>query len=340
MKLALMRESAIALVLAASTICATVSVASAEVDQIRIAQQYGLGFLPLMIMKANSLFEKHAKEENLNSKAEWLTLGGPAAANDALLSGNVDVISNGPPSFIIMWGRTHNTPLSVSGIGPVSMLPMWLNTKDPNVHSLEDFTDQDRIAVTAVKTSIPAIIMQMWAAKKWGEDNYGKLDPLTTSLPHPDGMAALLSGTEITAHFTSPPYQYLEVKHEGIHRVATSYELMGQPATFTLLFGKDSFIKDNPKTVKALRAALKDAQDFIRKNPEEAADIYMKLGSEGGVTKQDVLDILKDPDVQFTDAPAGLMAYVKFLAGVGTIKNVPKDWKELFVEDVHGLSGN
>jgi NitT/TauT family transport system substrate-binding protein len=58
------------------------------------------------------------------------------------------------------------------------------------------------------------------------------------------------------------------------------------------------------------------------------------------VTKQDVLDILKDPDVQFTDAPAGLMAYVKFLAGVGTIKNVPKDWKELFVEDVHGLSGN
>lgn len=340
MKLALMRQSAVALVLATSTICAVVSAARAEVDQIRIAQQYGLGFLPLMVMKANNLFEKHAKEQNLDSKAEWLTLGGPSAVNDALLSSNVDVISNGPPSFIIMWARTHGTPLSVSGIGPVSMLPMWLNTRDPNVHSLDDFTDKDRIAVTAVKTSIPAIIMQMWAAKKWGDANFGRLDPLTTSLPHPDGMATLLSGTEITAHFTSPPYQYLEVKHEGIHRVATSYELMGQPATFTLLYGKDSFIKENPKTVKALREALKDAQNFIKENPDEAADIYMKLGSEGGVTKQDVLDILKDPDVQFTDTPSGFMAYVEFLKKVGTIKNAPKDWKELFVEDLHDLSGN
>jgi len=325
---------------AASTVCVSVSGAGAEVSQIHIAQQYGLGFLPLMVMKAKGLFEKHAKEEHLDSTAKWMTLGGPAAANDALLSGSVDVISNGPPSFIIMWGRTHGTPLAISGIGPVSTLPMWLNTKNPKIHSLADFTNKDRISVTAVKTSIPAIIMQMWAAKKWGYKDYARLDPLTTSLPHPDAMTALLSGTEITADFSSPPYQYLEVKHKGIHKVTTSYELMGEPATFTLLFAKNSFIKDNPKTVKALRAALIDAQNFIKKNPDEAADIYMKLGSEGGVTKQDVLDILKDPDIQFIPTPSGFMAYATFLTKVGTLKSAPKSWKDLFVEDVRGLSGS
>lgn len=333
-------RTATGVLFAASALLATTQGASAEVSQIRIAKQYGLGFLPIMIMESKGFFEQRAKEANLDVKAEWLTLGGPAAANEALLADNVDVISNGPPSFLIMWGRTQNTPLKVRGLIPISTLPMWLNTKNPNVKSLEDFTDKDRIAVTSVKTSIPSIIMQMWAARKWGYDNYTRLDPLTTSLPHPDGMSALLSNTEITAHFTSPPYQYKEVKHEGIHRVATSYELMGSPATFTLLFAKEAFIEKNPKTVDALIRAVQDAQKFINENPDEAADVYLKLGAEGGVTKEDVLEILADPDVKFTAVPEGFMAYAEFMTKVGTLKTAPADWKDLFVEHIRDLPGN
>lgn len=340
MKQSWLVKTATGLLFAASALLTTATAASAEVGQIRIAKQYGLGFLPIMIMESKGFFDKRAKEANLDVKAEWLTLGGPAAANEALLADNVDVISNGPPSFLIMWGRTQNTPLKVRGLIPISTLPMWLNSKNPGVKSLEDFTEKDRIAVSSVKTSIPSIIMQMWAAKKWGYDNYTRLDSLTTSLPHPDGMSALLSNTEITAHFTSPPYQYKEVKQQGIHRVATSYELMGSPATFTVIFAKESFIEKNPKTANALVLAVEDAQKFIKENPSEAADIYLKLGSEAGVTKEDVLEILADPDVKFTAVPEGFMAYAEFMTKVGTLKRAPADWKDLFVERIRDLPGN
>ncbi|HEV7418187.1 MAG TPA: ABC transporter substrate-binding protein [Tianweitania sediminis] len=334
------RKGFLGLAATAGLIAASLGAAYAEVDTIRIAKQYGLGFLPIMVMEREGLFEKRAEEAGLTVKAEWLTLGGPAAANEALLADNVDIISNGPPSFLIFWGRTQGSAMAIRGVSPVSTLPMWLNTKNPNVKTLEDFTAKDRIAVTSVKTSIPSIIMQMYSAEKYGMDQYEKMDPLTTSLPHPDGMAALLSNTEITAHFTSPPYQYREVKEEGIHRVATSYELMGSPATFTVLYGKNSFLEANPKTVGALVRAIADAQAFIKDKPEEAADIYLAMAGEAGVSKEEVLEILADPDVQFNSVPQGFMKYAEFMAKVGTLKQAPEKWSDLFVDEIHSLQGN
>ena len=70
----------------------------------------------------------------------------------------------------------------------------------------------------------------MAAAKQWGTANYAKLDPLTVSMAHPDGMAALLSGGgEITAHYTSAPFQYKELAAPGIHKVLDSYAWVDQP---------------------------------------------------------------------------------------------------------------
>lgn len=315
-----------------------VTTASAETKELRVAKQYGLGFLPLMVMESEGFFDKRAKELGLDVKANWMTLGGPTAANEALLSKNVDIVSNGPPSFLVMWNRTLNTSSSVRAVAPLSLLPMWLMTKKADVKSLSDFTSQDRIAVTAVKTSIPSIIMQMWAAKKWGDKDYQRLDPLTTSLPHPDAMAALLSNTEITAHFASPPYQYVEQKR-GLHRVATSYELMGSPATFSVTYATNAFAKENPKTLEAFYKAMEDSQKFIKDNPEKATDIYLKLSREG-VSKDEVLEILKDKDVQFTMTPRSFVAYANFMKMVGTLKSTPSSWKDLFFEAAHGESGD
>lgn len=333
-------RAVICLAASAGFVAGSAGIANAEVSNIRIAKQYGLGFLPIMVMESEGLFEKRAQEAGIDVTAEWLTLGGPAAANEALLADNVDIVSNGPPSFLIVWDRTKATPMSTRGVSPVSTLPMWLNTRNPEVKSLEDFTENDRIAVTAVKTSIPSIIMQMWAADKWGIEDYEHFDPLTTSLPHPDGMAALLSNTEITAHFTSPPYQYRQLKEDGIHRVATSYELMGSPATFTLLYGKDSFIEANPKAVNALVLAMKDAQDFIAANKEEAAELYIRMAGEAGASKEEVIEILNDPDVEFTNKPQSFMKYAEFMAKVGTLSSAPEKWTDLFIEQLHELPGN
>ncbi|MEI7571291.1 MAG: ABC transporter substrate-binding protein, partial [Alcaligenaceae bacterium] len=64
-----------------------------------------------------------------------------------------------------------------------------------------------------LKVSLQALALQMAAAKKWGMQNYDKLDSLTVSMKHPDAMATLLSpSSEVTAHFAAPPYMFQELE--------------------------------------------------------------------------------------------------------------------------------
>ena len=119
----------------------------------------GVGFLPLQIMREYGLVEKHAQLAGLDDlTVEWLELGGPAVMNDALLAGSVDFIAAGPPAFITLWDRTRGSA-NVKGVAAIAALPMYLNTRAPHLNRLEDLTDNDRIAVTAIKVSIPSIVM-------------------------------------------------------------------------------------------------------------------------------------------------------------------------------------
>src|SRR5665647_2599241 len=96
--------------------------ATAETNKINAAKQYCLSYLPLMIMEDQKLVEKHAAALGLNDlKVLWVTLGGPSAMNDALLSGGLDFAAGGVPSLSTLWAKTRNTPLAIHGVAaPVS----------------------------------------------------------------------------------------------------------------------------------------------------------------------------------------------------------------------------
>src|SRR5919199_6732173 len=118
----------------------------------------------------------------------------------------------------------------------------------------------------------------MAAAKAFGDDKYDALDRLTVSLSHPDGMAALLSGrTEITAHFTGPPFYELELRHPGIRQVVHSYDLLGGRTTSTLVWAAARFRAENPKTFAAFFAALEEATGWINADNRAAAELYVRL---------------------------------------------------------------
>src|SRR3954465_4893646 len=123
----------------------------AEVPTVNIARQYGLGFLPLMVMDPHQLFEQHARARGSDAKANWTQFGGPAAMNEALLSGSVDFIANGAPALLTMWARTKGTPLGCRGVASMPTVSMVLCPREPRLRALQDFTDNDRIAVTATK---------------------------------------------------------------------------------------------------------------------------------------------------------------------------------------------
>ena len=153
-----------------------------------------MGYLQFNVMEKHQLLEKHAKAAGIPEvKVVWATFNSPAAMNDALLSGSIDIVSGGVPGLLTIWARTHGTANAVKGIAAFSSQPILLNTRNPNVKSIADFTDKDKIALPAVKVSVQAMMLQMAAAKQWGQSNFAKLDPLTVGMSPPDATIALLS---------------------------------------------------------------------------------------------------------------------------------------------------
>ncbi len=314
--------------------------ARAEVSEVRIAFQYGLSYLTLMVMEDQHLLEKKAQQMRLGQvQVRFDRLGGPGNINDALLSESADFGAVGVPSLVLLWAKTKGS-LNYKAVGALNSLPMYLNTSNPRLKSLKDLSDQDKIALPSVKVSVQAVTFQMAVAKTFGTDHYKKLDHLTVSMTHPDGMISLLSGhSEVTAHFTAPPFQYYELAKPGIHRLLNSYDVLGGKATFTLMVASTRFREQNPKIYAAFVASYQEATDWIRGNKKSAASFYIKANKTKDTAEQ-IQKMLEDPEIEFTLVPRGIMKYAEFMHQVGTIKIKPDSWKDLTHPNLHSMSGS
>ncbi len=320
---------------------APISRLRAEPKEVHAAQQYGVSYLALMVMEDGKLFEKKAAEMGLGDvKCVWTRLSGPGPMNDALLAGSLDFGTGGVPSLITLWSKTHKSPLNVRSIGALNSMPNVLCTNNPNVKTIKDFTEKDKIAVTTVKVSTQALLLQMAAAQAFGQEKYEQLDKLTVSMSHPDSMIALLGGkSEITAHFASPPFQSRELADPKIHAVLDSYEILGGPATFNVVWSTSKFYKENPKTFAAFLAAFKEATDIINKDKRAAAELYIKM-SNSKESVDEITQIISDPRVDFTLTPLQIMKTADFMQKVGRIPEKPASWKDMFFPELHSLPGS
>ena len=301
----------------------------------------GVGFLPLLMMREHGLIEKQAAAAGLESlEVDWLDLGGPSVMNDALISGSVDFIIAGPPGFITLWDRTRNS-LDVRGVAALSALPMYLNTRSPRLESIDDITDGDKIALTAIKVSIPAIIMQMYAAGRYGADDATHFDPFTVSMTHPDGVIAMLAeASDITAHFTSPPFHQRERQDPRIRTIMNSYDVTGGTTTFTMLSTTRAYRETNPNAYAAVLAALDEAMQMIEADRLAAADILIAARGDAGLSREEIAELLADPDIRFTTTPSNVMPYAEFMHSIGSIENLPASWRDLFFAEIHDAPGS
>ena len=313
--------------------------ALAEMSEIKVAEQNGISYLPLMIMEEQKLIEKYAKANGVEVSVGWAKFAGSNVMNDALLSNSLQFASGGVAPLITIWSRTRGN-LDVKAVSAINSMPIYLNTRNPAVKTLKDFSDKDRIALPAVKVSIQAVTLQMAAEKAFGEGQYAKLDPLTVSLSHPDAQVAMLSGqSEIDAHFSSPPFQYQQLRNPAIHTVLNSYDVLGGPATFNVVWTTSKFRSDNPKLYDAFVKALDEATTYINRDKKGAAEAYLRISKDKDAV-QEILAMLNDPAIVFTTTPENVMKYVDFMARIGTIKVRPESWKDLFFPNIHAAPGS
>ena len=315
--------------------------AKAEVSELRIPLGAGgFGFLPLHIMKKYQLIEKKAAEAGFKLTVNWANVGGPSVMNDALLSGSADFISAGPPAFLILWDRTKSSA-KVKGVAAMSTMPMYLNTRADHLRTIDDIKDDDKIAVTAVKVSIPAIIMQMYARQKYGTTETFKFDRYTVSMQHPDSVVALLSGNkQIMSHYASAPFHQRERKDPAIRTIMNTNDVMGGPQTFTMISTTTKFHDENPKAYATFVAALKQSFEIIRADKKAAAQVLLDSMGGKGWTVDELVEILNEPDIYYTTKPENVMKYATFMHDIGTLKNEPASIKELFFADIDVGAGN
>ena len=326
--------------IAAAALVLASTAARAEVSEITIAQQFGVSFLPLMIMERGGLIEKHAKAAGIEVKTNWQKVAGPSVINDGLLSGNVHFGAVGAPSLVTLWSRTKSN-VGVKGVAAMTSYPLYFVTRNPELKSLKDLSQKDKIAVPSVKISTQAIMLQMAAADLFGQPNYQKFDELTVSLSHPDAMVALMNNTGgVNAHFATSPFYEQEMKIPGARVLTTSYDILGGRASALVVVTTTKFHDANPNVYKAFLSAEKEAIDTINKDKRKAAQDYLDIAQDRKSTLDEIFNVINDKDYAYTLLPEKVFKTAVFMGKVGTVKDPPAKWQDLFFPDIHSLPGD
>lgn len=308
--------------------------------KISIAQQFGIGYLVLHVVKDQQLIEKHAKAQGLDDiEVEWRTISGATAMNEALLAGAIDVVSAGVPPMLTVWDRTHGRQ-NVKAVAALGSMPNYLLSNRAEVKTLDDLGEKDRIAVPAAGVGFQSRTLQIETAKLYGNADFQRFDKISVSLPHPDATVALTKGgSEITAHFSSPPFQYQAMESPSVHKLISSYDILGGQATFNVLYATEKFHDANPKTYKAFYDALVEASQIIKADKAAAAETYIKV-ENSKLPLAFVKKIIEDPENDFTVSPQRTFIYAEKLHELGVLKNKAASWKDYFFEEAYANPGS
>ncbi len=312
--------------------------AQAEAKEIRIAVQYGIAFLPLLVAEDQGLVQKHLKAVGLNdANVRLVRFSGAPAVNEAMLSGNIELATYGTTGFLTAWDRTRGN-INIKGICGIAIAQTVLLANRPDIQSVRDFKPEDRISVPAT-VSPQAVMLRMAAEQAFGMGQHNRLDTQLVVLPNPDGLQALINRAGIAGQVTSPPFYAFALQKPGIHRVVTSEDVLGGPSTFLILATTEKFANDNPKTIQAVFAAMEEAMEYIRTHRRGAAEIYIR--SEKSTMKPEFIEeLLQDPANSYSVEPLRVMKYAEFMGRAGTLRHPPDNWKELFLPIVANRNGS
>jgi NitT/TauT family transport system substrate-binding protein len=336
------RRQAVATMAGGVSLIAAPAIVNAQAPlKVTIAQQRGLLYIPVDIMVSGGVLQKEADKLGLGKiEATAPALSGPGPVLDAILSGAADYGTAALPSLITLWRRTKGTANEVKAVGTMSNGAMTLYTINPNVKSIKDFKDTDRIAVPTVRLSFNAMMLQMLAEKELGDPR--KLDHLTVAMGHPDAVTALSAGygkASITAHIGVEPFTTRGLKLPGAHKIADSPTAFGGQLTQITLLASKHTKEKNPKLFQAVANALEESIR-VASADKRAAAVLWKKAQNAPDNLEDLVAQLNIPGFEFTSQPKRIAHFAAFLNRIGTMNEKLGDWKELFWETAYKQQGS
>lgn len=293
--------------------------------KVTIANQFGLAYAPVQIMKEQKLMEKYLP----GAQVEWVQLGTGPNIRDLMVTGQVDIGFMGISPFLIGWDKGAQWKIATAS----GSQPLALVTYKDNVKTIKDLGSYDKIATPAI-ASIQQMLLSMAAEKELG--NPRALDNQMISLTHPDAATSLVAKKDVTAHFSSPPYLFQELAVPGIHQVLDGEEAYGGEFTFIFGVATAKFHDSNPPAYAAFIAAFNEAVSFINNHPQEAAAI---LAPVNNMSEADTYKSLTWEGTNYCSTPAGIMGLAEFMKSTGYISKVPAHLSEIAFENVEAAIG-
>jgi len=287
-----------------TTGCAKTETAGGE-KTIRIAEQYGIAYAPVQIMKAQGLLEKNCPGIDIS----WEQMSNTAAIREAMVADRLDAGFMAIPPFLIGWDNGMDWKIATG----LSSVPTGLVTKT-SISGLAELGEKDRIALPQ-PGSVQHILLAMACDRDFG--NPQKLDNNLLTLSHPDGMNALLSGSDVTAHFTSTPYLEKELSTEGFHQILSGNEAFGDEFSFIVGVTTKKLHDQNPQVYAAFNQSVAEAITFINDHPQEAAVI---LSEAYELPEAEVLAYLSAADTKYSTTVRGLQTFSDFMLKTGYLK--------------------
>lgn len=329
----------IGLIMAATVAVCAAGPANAQTE-VKVGIGFGFAFLPMFIADELHLVEAQAKAQGLDVKTTYQRFSGSAAMGDAVLSGSVDMGIYGVPAILIAWDKAAGTPQQVFGIAGVNSSPLTLVTNRADAKSLSDLMPSEKIAMPAL-VSPQMFVLQMLAEKTFGVGQHDKLKPQVAALPHPEALNAILTGgTEVKAYFSSPPFTQIALEGGKAHSIATSEDAFGGRSSFLVLGGTKKYVEANPKMPAVMVAAIRQASELIRKDPHQAAEIYLKAEPSKVLDVAKVEAMLKVMGDDFGPEVYGVKTLGEFMGRIGVLKHVPADFKAVFLPVIHDTKSN
>lgn len=284
-----------------------------------IAEQFGIAYAPLNIMKELGILE-----EKLPGVAiEWKQFGGPTAIREGMLNGEIDFGFMGVSPVLIGIDNGMEWKYATA----ISSNQVAIVTDKPELNSLADFSPSDKIAILSPGCT-QHVILCMLAEKELSDAR--SLDNQTVSMTHPDAANALIADTEIAAHVSTPPYIQEELSH-GMHTIATGEEIMGEPFTFISGVAMTAFHENHRDWYDAFLEALEESIDYINNNLD---DTVKRLAPVYGITEEELKEQMTYNGTIYSTELKGIEKMSESMARMGFIKE-PLAFEDVTFDNVN-----
>jgi NitT/TauT family transport system substrate-binding protein len=281
----------------------------------QFAHGFGLIYGPMPVARQLGVVEKMFP----NAKIEWQNIFTTAQQRDAMLAGRLHFGSCTPGPFLQSWDKG----VDWKWLQTTSGFDGYLMVRKDGPNSVLEFIGTPKKLSPGPNTAQYFAVQEI--LKRAGKD-VKALDRNWANLPHPDAMQALIAG-QLDGHFATSDFA-LRLQEQGMKKIASFKEVFGTlyavgACTLT------KTLKENPDLAKGYASALRKTADWMKANPDKAADMLSK-STAGKVSKEEFATYLKSTMYDSYTQNADLKSHATSMHSFGSLGRLPKGPEDFY----------